>query len=44
MNIYTNKYKQHRSPQIATFGFGEGNDKSLLIQNMILMVFKLLCL
>ena len=29
------------SPQIATFGFVKGNDKSFLIQNMILMVFKL---
>ena len=29
------------SQKIATFGFVEGNDKSFLIQNMILMVFKL---
>ena len=29
------------SPQIATFGFVKGNDKSFLIQNKILMVFKL---
>ena len=29
------------SQQIATFGFVKGNDKSFLIQNMILMVLKL---
>ena len=29
------------SPQIATFGFVKGNDKSFLIQNIILIVFKL---
>ena len=29
------------SPQIAFFGLVKGNDKSLLIQNVILMVFKL---
>ena len=28
------------SPLIATFGFVKGNDKSFLIQHMILMVFK----
>ena len=29
------------SPQIVTFGLVKGNDKSFLIQNMILVVFKL---
>ena len=29
------------SLQIATFGLVKGNDKSFLIQNMVLMVFKL---
>ena len=29
------------SPQIAILGFVKGNDKSFLIKNMILMVFKL---
>ena len=29
------------SPQIATFGLVKDNDKSFLVQNMILMEFKL---
>ena len=29
------------SPQTAIFGIVKGNDKSFLVQNMILMVFKL---
>ena len=41
--LYFPEYIQltHLSPQIATFGLGKSNGKSFLIQNMILMAFKL---
>ena len=43
IKVFFSEYMQLTllSPQIATFGFVKGNDKSFLIQNMILMIFKL---
>ena len=44
IKLFFSKCKQLTllSPQIATFGVVKDNDKSFLIQNMILTVFKLL--